>query len=62
MTVECSTYVVDIHVLVVAGILILGVSRDNELVTGRDRNLQSVINHHNVDREFRRDLRLGHSA
>jgi hypothetical protein len=39
--VKLPTYVVDIHVLVVAGIPVLCVGSDNELVAGRDRNLQS---------------------
>ena len=39
--VKCPTYVVDIHVLVVADIPVLCVSSDNELMAGRDRDLQS---------------------
>jgi hypothetical protein len=39
--VKCPTYVVDIHVLVVADLPVLCLSSDNELMAGRDRNLQS---------------------
>lgn len=60
--VQCSTYIVDVHVLVVAYILVFGISRDNELMTGRDRNLQSLINHYIVDEERRGGLHLDHSA
>jgi hypothetical protein len=57
-----STYIVDIHVLVIACILVLDIRRDNELMTSRDRNLNGSHNlSYSVDRGLR-GLRLDHSA
>lgn len=38
-----STHVVNIHVFVVAYILVLEVSRDNELMSSRDRDLNGSL-------------------
>jgi hypothetical protein len=43
------THVVNIHVLVIAYILVLEISRDNKLMTSRDRNLNSLVNHREVE-------------
>jgi|SRR5712671_256657 len=57
----CPTHVVNIYILIVAHFLVLDISRDNELVTSRDRDLKSLVNHHRVKQESC-DLRLGRSA
>jgi hypothetical protein len=46
-----STHVVNIDVLVIAYILVLEISRDNKLMTSRDRNLNSVVNNRGVEKE-----------
>jgi hypothetical protein len=43
------THVVKIHVLVIAYILVLEIGRDNKLMTGRDRNLNSLVNNRGVE-------------
>jgi len=43
------THVVNIHVLVIAYILVLELSCDNKLVTSRDRNLDSLVNNRGVE-------------
>jgi len=41
-----STYIVDVHVLVIACIFVLDIRRDNELMASRDRNLNGTIIYH----------------
>lgn len=43
------THVVNIHVLVIAYILVLEISRDNKLMTSRDGNLNSLVNDRGVE-------------
>jgi hypothetical protein len=43
------THVVNINVLVIAYILVLEISRDNKLVTSRDRNLNSLVNNRRAE-------------
>jgi hypothetical protein len=43
------THVVKIHVLVIAYILVLEISRDNKLMTSRDGNLSSLVNNRGVE-------------
>ena len=38
------THIVNIHVLVIAYFFVLEISRDNKLMTGRDGNLNSLVN------------------
>ena len=57
-----STYIVDIHVLVITCILVLDIRRNNELMTSRDRDLDGSHDlSYSVDRGLR-GLRLDHSA
>jgi hypothetical protein len=44
-----STHIVNIHVLVIAYILVLKISRDNKLMTSRDGNLNSLVNNRGVE-------------
>ena len=42
------THVVNIHVFVIANILVLKISRDNKFMTSRDRNLDGLVNYRGV--------------
>ena len=43
------THIVNIHILVIAYILVLEISRDNKLMTSRDRNLYGLVNNRGVE-------------
>lgn len=43
------THVVNKHVLVIACILVLEISRDNKLMTSWDRDLNSIVNNPGVE-------------
>jgi hypothetical protein len=43
------THVVNIHVLVIAYILVFEIGRDNKFMTSRDRNLNSLVNNRGME-------------